>query len=85
MLQAADEDAASKLQTALVKGIASTRELYRGGDRMSEQHFSSSINAARLFAAKVDKDRLVVEQELGTGAGTGAAHQGLPAARGCSA
>ncbi len=67
MFQAADEDAARKLQAALEKGIASTRDLHRGGDPKERAAFLKFHQRfAELFAPKIEKDRLVVEQELGT-------------------
>jgi Protein of unknown function (DUF1559) len=67
VVQAADEESARMLQNAFVKGIATTRGLFRSGDPNERAAFLKFHERfTQLLTPKVDKDRLVVELDLGT-------------------
>lgn len=66
-IQGADEDSAKKLAAALAKGITTIRELNRNVDPDERAAFLKFYErVATLLAPKVEKDRIVIAQELGT-------------------
>jgi hypothetical protein len=67
IVQAADEESARKLLNAFEKGIATIRDLFKSGDPKERAAFLKFHSRfAQLVTPQFDRDRLVIEHDLGT-------------------